>query len=146
MAGYLFNNAIEDMAKAYLGVASAPTGTIKAALMTTSYTYDETDVYFSDLSGEASGTGYTSGGQTIDNLSVTQDDTINGAYIDFDNETFSGITVSNVNAYVLYFSTGVPSTSKLIGYFQFTAGAQTINDGSIVVTPPATGVFKVTNA
>ena len=142
----LYNNAAQDMAASYLGLESAPSGTLKLALMTTSYTFDETDVYFSDLSGEASGTGYTSGGQAVDNVTVTQSDGNDGAIIDYDAETFSTITVSNVNGCVLYFDTGTPSTSKLVEYKQFTEGAQTIVAGDFTVTPNATGVTLIARA
>lgn len=141
-----YNNASEDMAKAYLGIASAPTGTLKLALMTTSYTFDETDVYYSDLSGEASGTGYTTGGQAVNNVTVTQSDANDGAIIDYDTEVFSGITVTNVNGCVLYFDTGTPGTSKLVEYKAFTEGAQTIVAGNFTVTPNASGVTLIARA
>lgn len=141
-----YNNAAQDMAASYLGVETAPTGTLKVALMTTSYTFDETDVFFSDLTGEASGTGYTSGGQAVDNVTVTQSDANDGAIIDYDAETFSTITVSNVNATVLYFDTGTPATSKLVEYKQFVEGAVTLVSGNLIVTPNATGVTLIARA
>lgn len=141
----LFNNAAEDMAAAYLGTASAPTGTLKVALMN-GYTFDETDVFWSDVSAnEASGSGYTAGGQALDNVSVTQDDAANGAYIDHDNETFSSVSVT-ANGAMYYFDTGTPATSKLFTYIPFASGSQTVNDGTIVVTPPATGIELIARA
>lgn len=142
----LYNNAAQDMAASYLGLESAPSGTLKLALMTTSYTFDETDVYFSDLSGEASGTGYTSGGQAVDNITVTQSDANDGAIIDYDAETFSTITVSNVNGCVLYFDTGTPSTSKLVEYKAFAEGVVTLVSGNLTITPNATGVTLIARA
>lgn len=140
-----FNNAAEDMAKAYLGIASAPTGTIKVALMN-GYSFDETDVFWSDVSAsEASGSGYTAGGQAVDNISVTQSDANDGAFIDHDDEAFTGITLT-ADGVMYYFDTGTPSTSKLITYIPFSAGAQTVNDGTITVTPPATGIELISRA
>lgn len=140
-----FNNHLEDAMKSMYTGTAVPTGTIKAILMTTSYTYDETDVFYSDLSGEASGTGYTAGGYTIDGLTVTQNDSANGADLDFTDEVISGITVSNVNAYILYYDTGTPATSKLIAYIPFT-GTSTVVAGSITITPPAAGALRFANA
>ena len=141
----LFNNAAEQMLSTYFGLGSAPSGTLKVALMN-GYTFDETHAFWSDVSAsEASGTGYTSGGQAVDNVSVTQDDANNGAYLDFDNETFSTISVTT-NGWVLYFDTGTPSTSQLVDYTAFTEGSQTINAGDIVVTPPAGGVLLLARA
>lgn len=142
MASRFFNNHLESLGNAMYNAGSVPSGTIKAALMTTAYTFDETDAFFSDLTGEASGTGYTSGGQAIDSITVTQNDAANGADIDFADEVFSTITVANVNAYVLYYDTGTPSTSQLICYVEFTEGAQTINAGNFTIQPPASGALR----
>lgn len=146
MASKYYNNHLESAMNAMYAGGSVPSGTIKVALMTTSYTFDETDAFYSDLSGEASGTGYTAGGQAIDNPTVSQNDAADGADLDFDNETFSNITVSNVNAYVLYYDTGTPATSQLIAYIEFTEGAQTIVAGDLTITPPAAGALRYASA
>lgn len=141
MASRFFNNHFESLGNAMYAAGSVPSGTIKAALMTTSYTFDETDAFFSDLSGEASGSGYTSGGQAIDSITVAQADASDGATIDFADEVFSSVTVSNVNAYILYYDTGVTTTSQLICYVEFTEGAQTIVNGDFTIQPPAAGAI-----
>lgn len=136
----MFNNAVESMLGAYFGTGSAPTGTLKVALMN-GYTFDETHAFWSDVSAsEASGSGYTAGGQAIDNESVTQSDANDGAFFGFDNELFSTISVT-ANGYILYFDTGTPSTSQLVLYKAFTAGSQTINSGDITISLPALGAL-----
>lgn len=49
------------------------TGTYKVALVDSNYTFDATDTQWADASGdEISGTNYTTGGETLSGLSVTQ--------------------------------------------------------------------------
>lgn len=142
MSGF-YNNYFEELGKAFYNETTTA-GTVKAALMTTSYTFDaDTHAFYSDLTGEASGTGYTAGGQAVDNLTITQDNTNDRANIDFDDEVFSTVTVTNVDAYVLYKDTGTASTSPLIAYIEFTEGAQSIAAGNFTVTPPAAGVHTI---
>lgn len=140
MASAFFNNYYESLAK---GDIDFDANSFKAMLMTTSYTFDKTDAFRSDLSGEASGTGYTAGGQAIDNITITQDDTNDRANIDFDNETFSTITVSNVDSYILYKDTGAAATDILVAYIEFTEGAQSTVAGDFVIIPPSGGAFSV---
>ena len=135
-----YNNYFEELGK---GNIDFPNDTFKAMLMTTSYTFDKTDAFRADLSGEASGAGYTAGGQTLDNLTITQDDTNDRANIDFDNETFSNVTVTNVNAYVIYKDTGNASTDILVAYIEFTEGAQSTVAGDFTIIPPAGGAFSI---
>lgn len=123
-----------------LGNDTAPSGTLKVALMN-GYTFTETHSFWSDVSAsEASGTGYTAGGQAVDNVTVTQSDANDGAYIDHDDEVFSSVTVTTDGA-IWYWDTGTPSTSLLLQYKAFTSGSQTVNAGTITVTPPATGIL-----
>lgn len=141
MASRFFNNHLEQMADVMYNSGSVPSGTIKLALFTTSYTFDETDAFFSDLSGEASGTNYTTGGSAVAGLTIAQDDASDGATVDFNDVTFSNVTLTNVNAYVLYYDTGVTSTSQLIAYVEFAEGAQSTVGNDFTVQPNASGVF-----
>lgn len=140
MASAFFNNYYEALGNADIDFGA---NTFKAMLMTTAYTFDKTDAFRSDLSGEASGAGYTAGGQTLDNVTITQDDTNNRANIDFDNETFSTVTVTDVNAYVIYKDTGNAATDILVAYIEFTEGAQSTVGGNFTIIPPAGGAFSI---
>lgn len=136
----MFNNTAKNMLDVFLGNTTAPSGTLKVALMD-GYTFDETHAFWSDVSAsETSATGYTAGGQALDNVTTTQTDPNNGAYIDHDDEAFTGLTGTAGGA-MYYFDTGTPSTSLLVGYKVFSDGEQTVANGTITVTPPATGFF-----
>lgn len=141
MASVFYNNYYEELGK---GNIDYSTDTFKLMLMTTSYTPNiDTEAFRSDLSGEASGTGYTAGGQTVDNVTITQDNTNDRAVVDFDAEVFSTVTLSNVDGAVLYKSTGVASTDVLICYIDFTEGSQQVTANDFTVTPPAEGVLTI---
>lgn len=105
------------------------TVTIKAMLMATSYTPDaDAHVYVSDISSSrASGTTDL----TLSNVTITVDNTDNRVEFDSDNLVTGSITAST-NAYVLYISTGVDSTSELLCYIELTDGVTTPKTYSVV--------------
>lgn len=136
----MFNNTIEQMYRVFLGLTSAPSGTLKVALMN-GYVFDETHAFWSDVSASAAtGTGVTAGGQAVDSITVTQSDANDGAFIDHADEVFSGISTT-ANGAMWYWDTGTPSTSLLLQYEPFSNGSQTVNSGTITITPPATGII-----
>lgn len=94
--------------------------TIRLILMTDSYTPDiDTQDFWNDISAnEVSGTGYSSGGATLANKTVTQDDTDDEGVFDADDVTWTTSTFTARYA-VLVKWTGVSSTSDLIGYWDF---------------------------
>lgn len=102
--------------------------TIKAALTTSSYTPNvDTHEFFSDVTNEASGSGYTTGGQTLTNVTWTYNTSQDLAVLMADPILWTSITITARRA-VVYKSTGTPSTSRLIGYVDF--GADRTQSGS----------------
>jgi hypothetical protein len=95
--------------------------TIKVALLSSSYVPDQ-DVhdYFDDVSSyEVTGTGYTAGGATISNCTVTYTGATNTCKLDGDDATWSSSTITARYA-VIYDSTpGTPGTNPLIAYLDF---------------------------
>ena len=74
--------------------------------------------FVDDITNEISGTGYTAGGATLANKSVTKDNTNDQSVFDADDVTWSNSTLTARGA-VLYKDTGTPATSSLIKYFDF---------------------------
>lgn len=79
------------------GTHDLDTDTLKIALIKDSPTgtYGAATTNYSDVTGnsdEASGTGYTAGGQALDGASITTSGTT--ALVDFTDEVFSDVTVS----------------------------------------------------
>jgi hypothetical protein len=120
------------------------TDTIKVALTTSSYTPNQdTDVFFSDVTNEITGTGYTAGGATLGSKSTSYDNATNETRLLAGASSWTTATFTYRYA-IVYKSTGVSSTSPLIAYFD-TGGNQTVTLGTETITWDATfGVVKVT--
>jgi hypothetical protein len=124
MADVIFNSF---KAKMMDGSIDLDTDTIKVALVTSSYTPDQdAHVFFSSVTNEVSGTGYTAGGATLANKAVTQDNTDNEGVFDADDVSWTSSTITARGA-VVYKSTGTASTSPLICYIDFGADKVSTN-------------------
>lgn len=137
MASFFFNNYHEELGKGNINYTS---NTFKIALVTATPDQD-TMAFRSDLTGEASGANYTAGGNTVDSVTWTQDNTNNRAVLDFADETFTNVTLTGVIGFVLYKSTGVAATDPLIAFIEFTEGAQSTVANDFIVRPNASGVL-----
>lgn len=114
---YAYNNFYEALMKAGIDLSSA---TLKVALLTNAYTPD-TDAHdnFDDVSAaEVSGTGYSAGGATLANKTVTQDNVNNLGVFDADDVSWAASTITARYA-VIYKSTGTPANDTLIAYMDF---------------------------
>ena len=90
MANVISNRCLTLMAE---GSINLETDTIRVALMTSSYTEDK-DTNTFDNTNEVSGTGYTAGGATLANSTVTQDDTNDRAIWDADDVQWTSSTIT----------------------------------------------------
>jgi hypothetical protein len=121
--------------------------TLKVALLTSSYTpARDTDQYWSDISAsEASGTGYTAGGQTLAGVAWTKDATNHRAVLTATNPSWSSATITFRYA-VVYKSTGTAGTSPLICYCDFGSN-QTATNGTVTIQYDSTnGVINLTTS
>jgi len=125
------------------GSIDLDTDTIKVALVTSSYSPDKDNHdFFDDVqSYEVSGDGYTAGGATLNNKSVTQDNTNDRGVLDADDVTWSNSTITARGA-VLYKDTGDPSTSPLICYFDF-GEDKSSSDGDFTIQWSADGILYI---
>ena len=136
-----YNNYFEELGKGNIDFTS---DTFKLMLMTTSYTADvDSHAFRADVSGEASGTNYTAGGQAVGSVTLTQDNTNDRAVVDFADEVFSTVTLSNVDGAILYKDTGNIATDALICYIDFTEGSQDVVANDFTVTPSGDGVLTI---
>jgi len=118
--------------------------TIKLALVTSSYTPDiDTHDFWDDVSAnEASGTGYTAGGQALANKTVTTDTTNDNGKFNADSVSWTISSAFSARYAVLYKSTGTASTSPLIGYIDF-GSTYTLSSGTLTISWSANGVLTV---
>lgn len=121
--------------------------TIKVALLSSSYTPNQdTHDYFDDVSAyEVTGTGYTTGGQTLGSKTVTYDAANNVIILDAADTTWSSSTITARYA-VVYDDSGATAASKaLIGYVDFSSDQSSTN-GNFTITWDATGIVRITVA
>lgn len=117
--------------------------TIKVAMCTSTYTpAQDTHEFFSDITNEVTGTGYTAGGATLANKTLTYTGGTNIDAFDADDVSWTSSTITARYA-IIYKSTGTASTSPLMGYVDFGAD-QSTSDGTFLITWDAAGILKVT--
>ena len=116
--------------------------TIKVMLLKNSYTPDvDAHDFIDDVSGdEVSGTGYTAGGATLANPAVTEDDANDKGKFDADDVSWPNSTITAHYA-VVYKDTGTPSSSPVLGVFDFGAD-KTTNNTEFKITWGANGIFR----
>lgn len=115
------------------------TDTIKVALTTSTYTPNQdTNAFFSDVTNEITGTGYTAGGATLGSPTSTYDTASDQIRLDAADTTWTSSTLTARIA-VVYKSTGTGSTSPVIGWVDFGAD-QSTSSGTLTITWDATGI------
>ena len=116
------------------GVHDLDTDTLKLALIKASPTgtYGAATTNYSDGTGnsdEASGTGYSAGGGTLDSPVITLSGTT--AFVDFADEAFNNVTVS-ADGCIIYNSS---QSNKAIAVFDF-GGTVSATSGTLTVQFP----------
>ena len=109
--------------------------TIKCALFGTTFVQGQnTHRYFSELTGEISGTGYTAGGVTLTGKTLTPG--TGTVVLDCDNPSWANMTATGIQYVVFYRDTGTPSSSPLISYFDLgTTYSPSGQPVTVVVSP-----------
>lgn len=144
MASQMYNSGLVKLGN---GSIDWDTDTIKFALVTGSYTpdIDAHDFWDDVVANEVSASGsYSAGGATL-TASVTQDNTNNRAIYDANDFSFTSFT-GTFRYGVFYKSTGVNSTSPVIGYIDFTGGNVSAVAATVSITVNAAGIFNLANA
>lgn len=120
--------------------------TCKAMLLTSAYTPNQdTHDYLDDISAsEASGAGYTAGGQVLTGKSLSYDAGTNTLSVICANPVWAGLTTS-FRYVAFYVSTGTPSTSPLLCYADF-GSTQSFTAQTLTLLVPAGGILQHTVA
>lgn len=115
--------------------------TIKAALVDNTYNPNfVTDEFFSDISGEISGGGYTAGGETLAGKTVTVDAATLRVIFDANDITaWDGDSFLGAAGVIIYMSTGVAGTSPLIAY----AAISPEQDAPLNLNFNTNGIFSI---
>ena len=140
MASGIYNRFKANLMEGDLDIAAAG-DTIKVILLNASHAFDADHDILTDVSTNelATAGGYTAGGATLANQSVTQDDTNDLAKFDGDNTAWTSATFT-ANHAVLYDDTH--ATDDLICSFDF-GGAQTVASGTFTIQWNASGILTL---
>jgi len=99
------------------GSIDLDTDTFKIMLTTSSYTPDQDAHDFrDDVTNEVTGTGYTSGGATLADVSVTYNSTGNKVEISWTDPTWSTSTITARTAVIYKARGGASSADELLAY------------------------------
>lgn len=120
------------------------TDTIKASLHTSSYTPDrDADDYFNDATNELpTANGYTAGGITIQNPTVTFDSATDEIRLDHDDLAWASSSITARTCVWKKVKGGAASADPLIGYLPFGADVST-SSGTLSIAIDSTGAFKL---
>ena len=116
MASLIYNSLLEDIAT---GAVDLNTDTFKGMLVTDSYTADkDAHTKRSDVTNEAVGTGYTTGGATV-TATVTQYTATDRVDVVFSDPSWAASTIT-ARALVIYKARGgASSADELVAYVDF---------------------------
>ena len=142
MASGIYNRFFYNLA---LGNIDWDTLTYKCALLGDSYTFAATHAAWSTADSNspknfeiANGNGYTTGGSSLDNCAVSQDDTADWAKLDADDEVWSAATINTWGAVV--YST--VDSGDLVCYFDF-AAQKSVSTGSLTLQWSTNGLMTI---
>jgi hypothetical protein len=138
MANLVYNSFKVDIQKE---VINLETDTIKMMLVTSAYVPNiDTHSKRSDVTNEVVGAGYTAGGFTLANKTLTQNNTNNTGVWDADDIVAPAITLTDCAGAVLYKSRGgLASADELIYYLEFPSPI-TMTNGTLTIPFNASGI------
>jgi hypothetical protein len=144
MASKLYGNFV---VKSFNKEIDWDSDTIKVALLTNAYTPNQDGHdYFDDvIANQVTGTGYTSGGNTLANKTNTYDSATNVIKLDADDVTWASSTITARYAVIYDATPATDATRPLIGYVDF-GSDQSSSNGNFTITWDSTGIVRVTVA
>jgi hypothetical protein len=115
--------------------------TTKVALTTSTYSISKTThAFFSSVTNEVSGTGYTAGGATLGSKTRTLDTASDEVRLDAADVSWTTASFTARYAIIYNDTAGASSTDPLLGYVDF-GGDETVASGTFQITWAATGVL-----
>lgn len=132
------------------GIHNLTSNTIKLALIKTnmSGTYGPDTQRYNDVtanSDEATGTNYSAGGQTLDSITISTNNTGDRAFVDIANEEFSNVTVA-AQGCIIYNSsvTGDNGSNPAIAVIDFGGSGVAATAGDLTIEFPLVGTNGAT--
>lgn len=124
MASLIYNSGIDDMAR---GLIDFDTDSFKTMLVTSSYVVNkDTHTKRSDITNEATGTGYTAGG-AASACTVTKDTANDKVTLVFGSVSWGAATVTAAGAVIYKARGGASSADELVAFVDF--GGNVVSNG-----------------
>jgi hypothetical protein len=115
--------------------------TIKVAQTTSAYTPNQdTNHFFSDVTNEITGTGYSAGGATLGSKTSTYDTATDQIRLDAADTSWASSTLTARRAVVWNDTAGASTTDPVMGWVDYGADVSTTN-GTFQITWDATGII-----
>lgn len=137
MAQGIYNRLKYNFAKKLVDLS---TDTIKVILLNNSHTFNADHNVLTDINtNEITGTGYTTNGNTLTGLTVTQDDTNDLMKFDANDTSWTSATFTAYHAGLYDFSV----SDNLLGSLDF-GGAKSVTTGTFLIQWAAAGIIRLT--
>lgn len=123
------------------GEFNAATAQVNVSLHTGAYTPNKDHEFFSSVTNEVAGAGYTAGGAIVGSLAAAYDATNDRSVLTGANVTWTGLTATYRYA-VIRLYTGSAATAPLIAWVDFGAD-QTASGVDVTLQWDATGFYRL---
>lgn len=144
MANLVYNNFKQKLLDNTLNLSSGSTMSFKLALTTSGYVANQdTDEFFSSVTNESTGAGYSAGGSTLGGIAVAQDDSNNIATWDANDVTFAASSITARYGIVYRFAT-TDVDSDLICQIDFSEN-KTSSSGNFTVAWSTNGILNLSD-
>jgi hypothetical protein len=141
MPDLIYNSFFPDVST---GNIDLNTDTFKVMLCTSSYTPSKLHNRRDDITNEVTGTGYSAGGATLANVTVTQDDTNDLAKFDADDVVWSNATITARYAVIYKSRGGAASADELVKVFDFGTDQSSVG-APFTLQFNANGILQIKN-
>lgn len=132
---------------AYAKETNYLTDTIKGMVTTNSYTPDQdTHDYKDDVTNEVTGTGYTAGGATLANKTLTYTGATNVTKFDADDLSWTTSTIANARICVIYNDTPATAATKPLLWYIVNDADVSTSAGTLTVAFDSAGIATATAA
>lgn len=139
MANLVYNSFKKN---SMVGSINLSADTIKVALVTSAYVVDiDAHQFYSDITGEVVGAGYTTSGATLSGVTITTDLANDRSVFDASDVTWASSTITAAAA-VIYKVNGTPASSPLIGFIDF-GGSKSSSNGDFVIQWNTDGILTL---
>lgn len=144
VVGHVYDNFTYAALQKNINLASDQ---LNVALTTSSYTPNQgSDTYFSDVTNEVSGIGYTAGGQSLSGVTLTLNGTNHTVTLAASNTTWASSTITAATAVIYDYTSGASSSTRFLIAYQQSSANVSSSGGSFTIVWNASGILVATQS